>query len=154
MECVLEAASALWSPVTALANPCRGTSLNPNGVTPVVQAQELASNPELLSLSYRVQAAPEVHDDATIEANFRRTVLAHARECHKADVFVAVLERLSAVFETPGNGEDRRKKAKLPPMELPDNVIDDMNRLSPQGNPASQCMAWPILPVHLSNHEP
>lgn len=55
MQCVLEAASALEFLVAALSNPCRTTPRNRTGVSPVVQAQELASNQELLTLSYRGQ---------------------------------------------------------------------------------------------------
>lgn len=55
MQCVLEAASALRSLVAALSNPCGTTPRNRTGVAPVVQAQELASNQELLTLSYRGQ---------------------------------------------------------------------------------------------------
>lgn len=55
MQCVLKAASALRSLVAALSNPFRTTPRNRTGVAPVIQAQELASNRELLTLSYRVQ---------------------------------------------------------------------------------------------------
>ncbi|KAF5549048.1 hypothetical protein FMEXI_4390 [Fusarium mexicanum] len=121
-----------------LANPCRTSSQNPNGIAPVVQAQELASNRELLTLSYRVQAAPEVHDNATIEENIRRSVPAYARECHEANVFVAVLQRLPTAFETPVDGNDDRKRAKLPPVELPDQFVNDMERLIAEGKPAAR----------------
>lgn len=56
MQCVLEAASALEFLVAALSNSCRTTPRNRTGVSPAVQAQELASNQELLTLSYRGQA--------------------------------------------------------------------------------------------------
>ncbi|KAF5600437.1 hypothetical protein FPANT_2393 [Fusarium pseudoanthophilum] len=72
---------------------------------------------------------PEIHDNATIEENLRRTVTAYARECREANTFVVVLERLPTAFETPFDGENDRKKAKLPPMELPDDLIEGMERL-------------------------
>ncbi|KAG5766797.1 hypothetical protein H9Q72_005169 [Fusarium xylarioides] len=134
MQCVLEATSALRPLIAALTNPCRTTSRNPDDIAPVVQAQELVSNRELLTLSYRVQAAPEIHDNATIEENIRQTVSAYARECREANAFVAVLERLPTAFETPADREDRDEKAKLPPMELPDEFIDVMDRLIAEGN--------------------
>ncbi|KAF5633320.1 uncharacterized protein FTJAE_7217 [Fusarium tjaetaba] len=112
MQCVLEAASALRFLVVALSNPCRTTSRNPNGVAPT---------------------GPEIHDDTTIEGDIRRTVPAYTRECREANAFVAALERLPTAFETPVDGENDRKKAKLPPMELHDEFIEDMERLVAEG---------------------
>ncbi|KAF5227590.1 hypothetical protein FANTH_14725 [Fusarium anthophilum] len=62
---------------------------------------------------------PEVHENANIEENIRRSVPAYARKCREANVFVAVLQRLPTAFETPFDGEDDRKRAKLPPANSP-----------------------------------
>ncbi|KAF5597627.1 uncharacterized protein FSUBG_8459 [Fusarium subglutinans] len=121
-----------------LSGPLRTSSRNPNGVAPVVRAQELASNRELLTLCYRVQTAPEVHDTATIEENIRRSVHAYVRECREANVFVAVLRRLPTALETPVDGKDDRKRAKLPLAELPDQFVNDMERLIVEGKPAAR----------------
>ncbi|KAF5665571.1 hypothetical protein FCIRC_10498 [Fusarium circinatum] len=127
-----------WRAMQSLVNPLRTSSRNPNGVAPVVRAQELASNRELLTLCYRVQTAPEVHDTAIIEENIRRSVHAYVRECREANVFVAVLRRLPTAFETPVDGKDDRKRAKLPPAELPDQFVNDMERLIAEGKLAAR----------------
>ncbi|KAG4282390.1 hypothetical protein FPRO06_09063 [Fusarium proliferatum] len=121
MQCVLEAASALRSLVAALSNPCRTTLRNRTGIAPVIQAQELASNQELLTLSYRGQARPEIHNTKHLPN---------------------LLERLPTAFEMPLEGDNSRKRAKFPSTELPDKFIDDMDRLVAEGGSAARS-AWP-----------
>ncbi|CVK97788.1 uncharacterized protein FPRN_10812 [Fusarium proliferatum] len=144
MQCVLEAASALRSLVAALSNPCRTTLRNRTGIAPVIQAQELASNQELLTLSYRGQVKISVALLAprSITQNICRTVPAYVAQCPEADAFVAVLERLPTAFEMPLEGDNSRKRAKFPSTELPDKFIDDMDRLVAEGGSAARS-AWP-----------
>ncbi|KAF5702768.1 hypothetical protein FMUND_13323 [Fusarium mundagurra] len=118
----------------------------PPELKPVIQAYWNALHSEFstdrpLTRLEKWRAAPEIHDNATIEENIRRTDPAYARECREANAFVAVLERLPTAFETPVDGEDRHKKARLPPMELPDEFTEDMGRLIAKGNLATRNVA-------------
>ncbi|CZR41643.1 uncharacterized protein FPRO_11232 [Fusarium proliferatum ET1] len=95
MQCVLEAASALRSLVAALSNPCGTTPRNRTGVAPVVQAQELASNQELLSLSYRVlERLPTAFEMPLEEDNSRKRTKFPSTEL--PDKFIDDMDRLVA----------------------------------------------------------
>ncbi|KAF4345569.1 hypothetical protein FBEOM_519 [Fusarium beomiforme] len=126
--------SMLRSLVDVLANRCVTSPSNPVGVTPKLQAQELAIGREYLALIYLVLAGAERHTDDEINANIAGIISLCTRECSEVEAFTSALNRLPLAYSTPLTHEIPTEKAKWP-KELPSNFVALMNRWIEEGKP-------------------